>query len=90
MRERRIALVAALIVGVADDVLLRGGPWGAGFSLWVVLVIGTAIATTWSARRRITPPTTAFLAAAVLFGACLTLRDAPELRAGTSPVRARS
>jgi hypothetical protein len=46
-----------------------------------VLVVGAAIVTTWSARRRIAPPATAFLAAALLFGACLTLRDSPELRA---------
>ncbi len=80
MREGRIALAAALIVGVAGDVLLRAGPWGTGFSLWVALVVGAAIVTTWSGQRRIAPLAMAFLAAAVLFGACLSLRDSPELR----------
>jgi hypothetical protein len=37
MRYGRIALVAALMVGVAGDILLRAGPWGAGLSLSMVL-----------------------------------------------------
>jgi hypothetical protein len=80
MRDGRIALVAALIGGVAGDTLLRAGPWGAGFSLWVVLVVGAAIVTTWSGGRRIAPSAMGFLAAAVLFGACLSLRDSSALR----------
>ena len=53
MGERRVALVTALIVGVAGDLLLRAGPWGTGLSLWVVLAVGAAIATAWSTRRRV-------------------------------------
>jgi hypothetical protein len=47
----------------------------------VVLVVGAALVTAWSARQRITLPATVFLVAAVLLGACLTLRDSPALRA---------
>lgn len=39
----RALLVAALLVGVAGDLLLRGGQWRLGFFLWTCVVVSMAI-----------------------------------------------
>lgn len=80
MSEPRIAFATAVLTGVAGDVLLRPSPWGVGFSVWMVVVAGAVLVTLRGGRRRLEPAVAVFLAAAVVFGAFLTLRDSPELR----------
>ena len=45
-------LVAATIIGIMGDVLLRGGMWRSGFSLWIALVVIAALALDGRDRER--------------------------------------
>lgn len=80
MPGRRMALGAALAVGVAGDIMLRASPWGLGFSVWVALTAAIAFAIQRDGRRGLDPAVAAFLAAATLFGTGVAFRDSPELR----------
>lgn len=75
----RPAIVAALVVGVAGDYLLRGGPWGVAFSIWVAIAIATAVAAAPTAGARRTFAVE--LAPAFVFALGLAWRDSPVLRA---------
>ena len=39
----RTILIAAAVVGIAGDTLLRGGIWRIGFALWVAGIVGVAL-----------------------------------------------
>jgi hypothetical protein len=81
MPARLTVLGVALTTGLAGDILLRSSPWGIGFSIWVVLVSAAVVVILRTEPRETGPGVATFLAAAVLFGACLGLRDSPHLRA---------
>ena len=73
----RNILIAAVIIGLDGDRLLRGGPWRLGFAIWilgVVICIGT-VATDASRERRL------MLGGALLAAFGLVWRDSPTLYA---------
>jgi hypothetical protein len=75
----RPAVAAALVVGIAGDYLLRGGPWGVAFAVWIGVAIVSAVAAapTADARRM----QAAELAPAFVFALGLAVRDSAILRA---------
>ena len=73
-------LAHALLVGVAADALLRQGPTGIGFPLWIALVVMAAMSLTRGAGRRVPREARAWLAAALLFGAAIAWRDSMTLQ----------
>ncbi len=75
----RRVLVHALLLGIAGDALLRGGPDGLGFPLWIALAVLSAIAMTWRARRALPVEASAWLATALLFAAAIAWRDSATL-----------
>jgi hypothetical protein len=75
----RPAVAAALVVGIAGDYLLRGGPWGVAFAVWIGLAILSAVSAAPTAAARRTHA--AELAPAFVFALGLAMRDSPVLRA---------
>ncbi|MDB4913170.1 MAG: hypothetical protein JWM95_814 [Gemmatimonadetes bacterium] len=75
---RRIAWHAVLL-GVSADVLLKGGPHGAAFPIWIGLAALSLIAMIWRADRVVSRETGWWLATAVLFACVLAWRDAEML-----------
>lgn len=73
---------AAVVLGVAGDVLLRALPWGVGAALWMVLLMAGSVLVAVRAGIRPLDGTRAWLgAAAIFFAAALAWRDAGFLRA---------
>ena len=70
----------ALAIGLSGDYLLRGGSWGLGASIWVVLLAG-AVALLDRVRGAFDRGVAIGLAAAATFAGFLSLNDTPELRA---------
>lgn len=73
--------VAALLLGVAGDLLLRAAPWGVNVLLWSVALVAAVVligARTRSEGRRVPIMP---LAGAVGFAACIAWRDSPTLKA---------
>ena len=80
LAARRV-LLAALLLGVLADPLLRNEPWGLGLVAWMAAF---AIVTLWLVRRHrhaLSAESGAWLAVAVLFAAGMSWRDADMLRA---------
>ena len=69
--------IAALVLGVSGDLLLRGGMWRLGFALWitVLVIIATILTPHLPTARRL------LLAGVVAAAAGLVLRDSPLLYA---------
>jgi hypothetical protein len=85
MRRHRVAVTiasAALLLGIAADVLLRWIPWGLNALLWTALFVGSAAL---ARRRASAEEETAkslqhFAAtASILLAACIAWRDSPWL-----------
>ena len=73
----RNILIAAVIIGLDGDRLLRGGPWRLGFAIWVlgVVICIATVATDASRERRL------MLGGALLAAFGLVWRDSPTLYA---------
>lgn len=70
-------LAAAVVIGIAGDGLLRGGPWRLGFALWIAVLVAAVFAI--GGRRTRAP---LLMMIGVLFAAFgLVWRDAPMLYA---------
>lgn len=77
----RAILAHALAIGVAADVLLRGGFTGPGFALWLALLALAALSLAQADRRSPSREAAAWLATAVGFGAAMAWREASYLQA---------
>ena len=77
---RRVMLAQAALAGISGDTLLRDGPTGVGFSLWIATVVLVMIALVWRDGRRVPIEATAWLATAVGFAAGLAWRESELLR----------
>lgn len=76
----RDALLAAAILGVTADPLLRNGPWGVGLILWMAQLAAVIVALTRRNGRPLSRESNAWLAAALLFAAGFAWRDAGLLQ----------
>jgi hypothetical protein len=80
MRLPRLILGAALVVGIAADVL-RGGFDGVAFPLWIALLVLAALALAARGNSAVSREAIGWLIAAVLAAAGLAWRAADELQA---------
>ena len=78
-RVARRALVAAVLLGILADPLLRNEPWGLGLLVWIVLFAAGAILLVRRAGRPLSSESGIWLAVAVLFAAGLSWRDSELL-----------
>ena len=76
----RAVLGYGLMLGIAADALLRDGPGGLGFLLWIALVALSAVALSWRADRRIPREAEAWLLSALAFSAAMSWRDDQPLQ----------
>lgn len=77
----RHALIAAALLGVLADVLLRNEPWGVGLLVWMASFALVVITLARRSERTLSTESITWLSAAVLFAAGLTWRDAETLHA---------
>lgn len=76
----RGALLAAALLGILADPLLRNGPWGLGLLVWMVAFATIVVVLVRRSGRPLTPESGAWLAVAVLFAAGLSWRDTAMLQ----------
>ena len=76
----RRALLAAVLLGVLADALLRNEPWGLGLLVWMAVFAAIAIALVRKNGRPLSRESNIWLAVAVLFAAGLSWRDADMLQ----------
>jgi hypothetical protein len=79
VHDARRVLTAALFLGVSADLLLRNGPDGAAFPIWIALTVGAAVLVARRVSRRLSFEAVAWLATAVLFSIAIAWRDAETL-----------
>jgi hypothetical protein len=74
-------LLAAVVLGVLGDLLLRATPWGLNALLWAAALVAAIHAL--SKRKRLTPSKTVrfVFGSVLLFGACFAWRDSLVLKA---------
>jgi hypothetical protein len=72
----RDALLAAAMLGITADPLLRNGPWGIGLLIWMLQLAATVIALVKRDGRPLSREGRIWLGVAVLFAAGLSWRDA--------------
>ncbi len=72
----RDALLAAALLGITADPLLRNGPWGIGLLIWMLQLAATVIALVKRDGRPLSREGRIWLGVAVLFAAGLSWRDA--------------
>lgn len=70
----RPVLVHALLLGVLADALLRDGPIGIAFPLWIAALGVSIVALVWRVDRLVPPETRAWLVGALLFSVGLAWR----------------
>lgn len=80
-RLARRALLAAALLGVLADILLRNEPWGVGLVLWMALLATVIVYLAWQRARPIGTESLTWLVLAVCFAGGLAWRDADTLRA---------
>lgn len=76
----RRVLLAAVLLGILADPLLRNEPWGLGLLVWMAGFAAVASALVRQHRGTLPPESTIWLAVAVLFAAGLSWRDSPMLQ----------
>ena len=74
-RVARRELLGAILLGILADPLLRNEPWGLGLLVWIVAFAAIATLLLRQAGRPLSPESSIWLAAAVLFAAGLAWRD---------------
>jgi hypothetical protein len=72
----RDALLAAALLGITADPLLRNGPWGIGLVIWMLQFAATVVALVRRDGRPLSREGSIWLGVAVFFAAGLTWRDA--------------
>jgi len=72
-------LVAALILGVLGDALLRTGPWGINAFLWVTTLAATIVAVTWR-QDALAGNGRWLLLPVIFFAVAFAWRDSPALK----------
>jgi hypothetical protein len=77
----RLILAAAVVIGVAADMLLRAGFIGIAFPIWIALVALAALALARRGDRPVSREAAGWLVVAVLAAAGLAWRDAAALQA---------
>ena len=75
-----LALIVALGLGLAGDILLRPVPLGLNLPLWIGLVVAAALVLTRWRGVKVNRNTRAFLVVALVFGLAFVWRNAPELK----------
>ena len=75
----RRVLASALLLGIAGDLLLRAGPDGIAFPLWISLAALSAIVVARSVHRALSFEAVAWLATAFAFSTGIAWRDSAEL-----------
>jgi hypothetical protein len=76
----RDALLAAVLLGLVADPLLRNEPWGLGLVIWMVQLAAIVVALVRQDGRPFSRESRIWLALAVLFSAGLSWRDADMLQ----------
>jgi hypothetical protein len=76
----RALLVNVLLLGVAGDSLLRDGPSGLAFPLWIGVLSLNFVALVWKADRRVRVPAAAWLGGAFVFSLGLAWRNSEILQ----------
>jgi hypothetical protein len=76
----RDALLAAALLGITADPLLRNGPWGLGLLVWMLQFAAIVVALVRRDGRPLSRESTTWLGVAVLFAAGLSWRDADMLQ----------
>ena len=79
-RIARRALLAAALLGVLADPLLRNGPWGLGLLVWMSAFAAAVVALARRSARSLSRESAIWLTVAVLFAAGLSWRDADVLQ----------
>ncbi len=74
------AIGHALIAGIAADLLLRAGPVGAGFPIWIAIAALAFISLTWRAHREVPTESAAWLLVAFVSACGLAWRDSGMLQ----------
>jgi hypothetical protein len=80
-RLARAILFAAALLGVAGDSLLRDGPSGVAFPLWIGVLALNGVSLVWKDGRRLGLEAASWLAAAFVFSLGLAWRNADQLQA---------
>ncbi|MDE3054383.1 MAG: hypothetical protein KGJ70_10895, partial [Gemmatimonadota bacterium] len=75
----RRALIAALLLGVLADPMLRDGSWGVGLLIWMAALAAAIVALARRGGRALRRESAIWLALAVLFPAGLSWHDAETL-----------
>ena len=75
----RRALLGAVILGIAADLLLRNEPWGVGLFAWMALFAVVVVSLLQQSSRVISAETARWLLVAVLLGAGQAWRDSDHL-----------
>lgn len=70
-------LMAALVLGLLGDLLLRATPWGVNVFLWVALLAGAAVALSRRGRLEAAGEGRWLVPVAVFFAAAVAWRDSP-------------
>jgi hypothetical protein len=73
-------IAASVAAGIAFDLLLRAGPWGVNFPLWMLLVLTLAGVLAWRLGVERRPCVLATGTFALAAAAGLALRDSPALK----------
>ncbi|MEO7454791.1 MAG: DUF4173 domain-containing protein [Gemmatimonadaceae bacterium] len=76
----RPLLAHAALLGIAGDTLLREGPTGVGFSIWIALVAVALLSLAWRAERTVPAETTLWLLIATCFASVMSWRESTDLQ----------
>ncbi|HET7372243.1 MAG TPA: DUF4173 domain-containing protein [Gemmatimonadaceae bacterium] len=79
LHNARRVLASGLLLGVAGDLLLRSGPDGLAFPVWIALAVVSAIIVAKRVRRALSFEASAWLATAFLFSIAIAWRDSETL-----------
>ncbi len=74
------AIGHAVMAGIAADLLLREGPFGLGFPVWIAIAALTLTSLSWRARRDISMEAAAWLFVALISACGLAWRDSGMLQ----------